>query len=140
MFIDASAIVAILKREPEATAMIAALKAADKTFCSQIARWEAVVSLAVQASRKRGFQTMTPDDLEAAEVAVHELLHEIGAKDVLLGDTIGKIARETAGRYGKIAGHPAQLNMGDCFAYAAAKNYRVPLLYKGDDFSKTDLA
>lgn len=140
MFVDASAIVAILKREPEATTMIAALKAADRTFCSQITRWEAVISLATQASRKRGHASAMAEDLEAAEVAVGELLQEIGTKDVLIGDSIGRLARETAGLYGKISGHPAQLNMADCFAYAAAKSYRVPLLYKRDGFAQTDLA
>ena len=43
-------------------------------------------------------------------------------------------------RYGKGSGHPARLNLGDCFAYAMAKQHGVPLLYKGDDFSQTDLA
>ena len=43
-------------------------------------------------------------------------------------------------RFGKGSGHPAQLNLGDCFAYAMAKQHGVPLLYKGDDFSQTDLA
>ena len=42
--------------------------------------------------------------------------------------------------YGKGTGHPARLNFGDCFSYAMAKRAGVPLLYKGDDFSKTDLA
>jgi ribonuclease VapC len=42
--------------------------------------------------------------------------------------------------YGKMVGHPAQLNMGDALSYACAKAFHVPLLYKGDDFSKTDLA
>ncbi len=43
-------------------------------------------------------------------------------------------------RYGKGLGHPARLNMGDCFSYALAKKSGDPLLYKGDDFSHTDLA
>src|ERR1035437_9238021 len=42
-------------------------------------------------------------------------------------------------RYGKGRGHPAQLNLGDCFAYAVAKNHRRALLFKGDDFDKTDI-
>ena len=42
-------------------------------------------------------------------------------------------------RYGKGRGHPAQLNLGDCFAYAAARNGNMPLLFKGDDFTKTDI-
>ncbi|WP_375408871.1 hypothetical protein [uncultured Methylobacterium sp.] len=42
-------------------------------------------------------------------------------------------------RFGMAQGHPARLNMADCFAYAAAKNHRVPLLFKGDDFPQTDI-
>ncbi|MCW5713198.1 MAG: type II toxin-antitoxin system VapC family toxin [Bauldia sp.] len=42
-------------------------------------------------------------------------------------------------RYGKGRGHPAQLNFGDCMAYAVAKTHGVPLLYKGDDFALTDI-
>jgi ribonuclease VapC len=42
-------------------------------------------------------------------------------------------------KYGKGRGHPAQLNMGDCFAYAVAKSRRMPLLFKGNDFTKTDI-
>ena len=43
-------------------------------------------------------------------------------------------------RYGTLIGHPADLNFGDCFAYACAKELGVKLLYKGNDFSQTDLA
>lgn len=42
-------------------------------------------------------------------------------------------------RFGKGSGHPAQLNLGDCFAYAIAKRHGIKLLYKGNDFSQTDL-
>ena len=48
-------------------------------------------------------------------------------------------ALDAFSRFGKGQGHPAQLNMGDCFAYAVAKNRRVPLLYKGNDFVHTDV-
>ena len=48
-------------------------------------------------------------------------------------------ALDAFARYGKGRGHPAQLNMADCFAYAAAKNYRAALLFKGEDFTKTDI-
>ena len=44
-----------------------------------------------------------------------------------------------AARYGKGRGHPAQLNLGDCFAYAMARNRRIALLFKGNDFTKTDI-
>jgi len=51
----------------------------------------------------------------------------------------GLTALEAFARYGKGRGHPAQLNMGDCFAYAAAKNAGASLLFKGSDFGHTDI-
>ena len=48
-------------------------------------------------------------------------------------------ASDAFARYGKGTGHPAQLNLGDCFAYAVALNRRTALLFKGGDFSKTDI-
>lgn len=48
-------------------------------------------------------------------------------------------AAEAFERYGKGRGHPAQLNIGDCMAYAVAKHYDVPLLYKGRNFARTDI-
>jgi ribonuclease VapC len=63
-----------------------------------------------------------------------------GIEIVPVTEEIGRIAVDAFDRYGKGRGHPAQLNMGDCFAYACAKAHGLPLLYKGADFSKTDLA
>ena len=54
--------------------------------------------------------------------------------------TIGDKALAVAACYGKFVGHEADLNFGDCFAYACAKAFNSPLLYKGDDFAKTDMA
>jgi ribonuclease VapC len=51
-----------------------------------------------------------------------------------------EIARAAYRDFGKGSGHPAGLNFGDCFAYALAKSTREPLLFKGDDFSRTDVA
>jgi ribonuclease VapC len=51
-----------------------------------------------------------------------------------------RIAREAYHDFGKGSGHPAALNFGDCFAYALAKSAGEPLLFKGDDFTRTDLA
>ncbi len=50
-----------------------------------------------------------------------------------------QLARDAHIRYGKGTGHPAQLNFGDCFSYALAKRLAAPLLYKGNDFAKTDI-
>jgi ribonuclease VapC len=50
------------------------------------------------------------------------------------------LAIDAFARYGKGRGHPAQLNIADCLSYACAKKLGVPLLYKGNDFARTDLA
>lgn len=140
MFVDASAIVAIIKGEPEAGGFIAALGSAKgKVLSSPIARFEAVISLAVQMARGRGEQHMTGEDYQAAEELVEELFKTVGIREMHVTESIGRHAREAAATYGKVAGHPAKLNMGDCFSYAMAKAFHVGLLYKGEDFSETDL-
>jgi ribonuclease VapC len=50
-----------------------------------------------------------------------------------------RLAVEADHRYGRGTGHPARLNFGDCLAYAVAKAHDLPLLYKGGDFSLTDI-
>lgn len=140
MFLDASVMVAILKGEPEAAGFIAALETdSDGIVTSPVARFEAVVSLAVQMAQSRGEVHMSSADLAAAEDLVGDLLKEVGAREAEITERVGRAARQAALRYGKVAGHPARLNMGDCFAYAMAKDLGLRLLYKGDDFAETDL-
>ena len=140
MFLDASVIVAILKTEPEAAGFLAAIDAArGKVFTSAIARYEAVISLSVQIARVRGEPHMTNDDHGAAEELVSGFLEEIGARDIPMTESIGQIARVAAKAFGKVAGHPAKLNMGDCFAYATANAYRITLLSKGHDLARIDM-
>jgi len=64
----------------------------------------------------------------------------LGAEEVAISPEIGSLAVAASARYGNAVGHPADLNFGDCFAYARAKTLGVPLAYKGDDFTLTDLA
>ena len=52
---------------------------------------------------------------------------------------VGRRALDAAAHFGRAVGHPANLNFGDCFVYDCAKAYRVPLLFKGEDFSQTDI-
>ena len=59
-------------------------------------------------------------------------------KEMPVGADVGRRALDAA-RFGRVVGHPANLNLGDCFVYAYAKAYRVPLLFKGEDFSQTDI-
>jgi ribonuclease VapC len=128
MFVDASAIVAILTREPEADALADLLDAARAPITSPIAFFEA--ALGICRKRHASIEEAAEDVREFLEVARIELI-PITAKEA-------ETALFAFSCYGK-GGHPAQLNLGDCFAYAAAKNHRRALLFKGDDFDKTDI-
>jgi ribonuclease VapC len=130
MFVDASALVAILTNEPEAHAFVNAIDGADRATTSAIALFEA--SAAIRRKRPGDAEDIADDlrfFLARAKITVEPITEEVGYA-----------AAEVQSRYGKGSGHPARLNLGDCFAYAMAKQHKVPLLYKGDDFSLTDLA
>ncbi len=129
MFVDASAIVAILTREPDADALADVLDGAQAPITSPIAVFEAVLGLC----RKRHAS------VAEAEADVRAFLAAAGVGSVAITTNEVETALAAFARYGKGRGHPAQLNLGDCFAYAAARNHRTSLLFKGDDFSKTDI-
>jgi ribonuclease VapC len=82
----------------------------------------------------------TAEILAIARELVDSLIAELGAKEISISGSIGDKALDAAMTYGKAVGHPADLNFGDCFAYACAKVSGVGLIYKGDDFAPTDLA
>ena len=75
-----------------------------------------------------------------ASARVDELIRQAQILIEPVTETQARIAREAYRSFGKGSGHPARLNFGDCFAYALAKELGEPLLFKGDDFSKTDIA
>lgn len=74
-----------------------------------------------------------------AEQQLRAFLDETGIEVIAITDEIGRAALDAFDRYGKGRGHPARLNLGDCFASGAAVTLGVRLLYKGDDFTQTDL-
>lgn len=129
MFVDASAIVAILTREKEADALADRLEAARAPITSPIAVFEATVGIC----RKRHAS------VDEAEQDVREFLELTRIRLVPISSEDAATAIVAFARYGKGRGHPAQLNLGDCFAYAMAKNHRTSILFKGEDFSKTDI-
>lgn len=129
MFVDASAIVAILNREPEADTFADAIENSAAPVTSPIAVFEATLGLC--RLRHASVEEAAADVAEFLSVAAIQCL-PIAAEEA---DT----ALVAAARYGKGRGHPAQLNLGDCFAYAMARNRRIPLLFKGNDFTKTDI-
>lgn len=141
MFLDASVIVAILRREPGFEQILARIEAhGGKIYTSALARFESVVSLARAIAQGEGGTRPTPELIETVKGIVDRFLAELGAADAAISGGIGTAAIDAAARYGKIVGHPADLNFGDCFAYACARSYRLALVYKGDDFVHTDLA
>ena len=129
MFVDASAIVGILAREVDGPDLAARVTQADRLFTSPLAIYEAVLGLA----RSRN---MAIDD---AQTAVSNFLTGSRAEIVSITEEVGRDAIRAFDRFGR-GRHPARLNMGDCFAYACARSLAVPLLFKGDDFSQTDIA
>jgi ribonuclease VapC len=129
MFIDASAIVAITAPEEDGPVLSARLDQATDAQTSPIALYEAVLGL----SRKLAISVAD------AEEAVGNFIIDSGAEIIPITAEIGRAAIRVFERYGR-GQHPARLNMGDCFAYACARTLGVPLLFKGDDFSQTDIA
>jgi ribonuclease VapC len=124
--VDSSALIAILRREPQADGFLRIIAAADGCLLSSVSLLEASMVLA----GRRG---------EAASWADLDALVARAAMQVVAQDAaLVEAARDAFLRYGK-GRHPASLNLGDCASYAVAKARNLPLLFKGDDFAKTDL-
>jgi ribonuclease VapC len=142
MFVDASVIVAILNKEPGWEELEKQLSAARRpVYVSPLVRFEAVHGLARAAAENIKQNTKaTPDIIALVRGLVDDFATEIAAQDIMISVDIGNGAIDASMKYGKALGHKADLNFGDCFAYACAKANRLALLYKGNDFSLTDLA
>jgi len=127
MIIDASAIIAILREEPEARSCAEAIANASSRRVSAVNYVEAAV--VIDGSRNPIASRRFDDLLREAQLIVEPVTGEQA-----------RIAREAYRDFGKGSGHPAGLNFGDCFAYALAKATGEPILFKGDDFILTDLS
>ena len=126
MIIDTSALVAMLEQGPEAERIARALASTTERLLSAVNLVE--VGIVVQA--RRGDEGTRDLDL---------LLANLRVEIVPLTERQAQIARKAYRRYDR-GRHHAQLNFGDCFSYALAKDTSAPLLFKGDDFGKTDVA
>ncbi len=124
--VDSSALIAILRREPEADSFLQVIAAADGCLLASVSLLETSMVLAGRTGDATSWSEL---DALVARAAI-----EVVAQDAGLAEE----ARETFLRYGK-GRHPAGLNLGDCASYALAKARDLPLLFKGNDFSKTDL-
>lgn len=128
LFVDASAIVAIIGREPEAWHFAHRMDWETDRLTSAVAVWEATRAV----MRVRGV------DISEARALVADFLHEAQLRIVSIGPDEANLAIDAYQRYGKGV-HVAALNMGDCFSYACASKHDSPILFKGQDFVHTDL-
>jgi ribonuclease VapC len=124
--VDSSAIIAILRDEPDAGRFISALDAASDARMSAASYVEAAI--VVDSARD-----------PVASRRFDELVAEAGLVIEPVTEAQARIARDAYRDFGRGSGHQAGLNFGDCFTYALAKATGEPLLFKGDDFPHTDV-
>jgi len=137
VFLDSSAILAILLEEDEATLFLKKMKRARKLYFSPVVRFETIVRLASIKSGKG--KPIKKEDFEQAEIIVEKFATMFKVSMLPIGDREAKNSTDAYMRYGKGTGDKAQLNMGDCFSYACANTNKISLLFKGNDFIHTDI-
>ncbi len=123
--VDSSALVAILRNEPEKHRLLRTITDAKDVVISAATLLEASIAM----HRRAG---------DAAVERLDRLLQTARVRCVAIDETQALAARDAWARYGK-GNSPAKLNFGDCFSYALAKTTDRPLLFKGEDFARTDV-
>jgi len=126
MIVDASALVAVLRNEPEGPTFSKILNAADNLSISAATYLE--LSIVIDS---RGDAALSME--------IDELIDRFDIQIEPVTASQAKIARQAYRDFGKGSGHRANLNFGDCFTYALAREKREPVLWKGDDFGHTGL-
>jgi len=126
VIVDTSALVAILRQEPEHSVFEKILDDAESLRISAANYLE--LSIVIDSRRDPALSREIDDLLDRFSIEVEPVTVEQAL-----------IAREAYRDYGRGSGHAANLNFGDCFSYALARAKREPILYKGDDFGHTDL-
>jgi ribonuclease VapC len=126
MVVDSSALIAILLGEPEAEIFARAAATASTRLTSAASYLETMIVMLTRSG---------PD----AREKVNRLINELSLSIVSFTHAQAETAIAAYERYGKRSRHPASLNFGDCFSYALAKLAGEPLLFKGNDFSQTDI-
>jgi ribonuclease VapC len=126
VIIDTSVVVAMLLREPEAQALADLMSRAPRRRLSSATYVE--LSAVVDGRRDPALSGALDAILAASRIEIVDFtVHQ------------SRLARDAYQRFGRGSGHPARLNMGDCFAYALARDLGEPLLFKGRDFALTDI-
>ena len=119
---------ALLTDEDEARELLARLQQADRRLTSALAMWETAIAVA----------RILDLAIEDAAEAIESYLALMDIKTVAVPPETARLALDAFARYGK-GRHPAGLNFGDCFAYACARHFGEPLMFKGADFPQTDI-
>ena len=127
MIIDTSALIAILRAEPDASELAHAIERAQDRRISAVNWVETAV--VIDTSRDPVASRRFDELVQTAELHVEPVTHDQA-----------RIARDAYRDFGKGSGHKAGLNFGDCFAYALAKSTGETLLFNGNDFGHTDIA
>jgi ribonuclease VapC len=126
MIVDSSVLVAILLNEEDGDALSLVLDRGEVVRMSAASYLE--TSIVIDSYKDAVLSARLDDTILDSEIVVEPVTPEQS-----------RIARQAYRDYGKGSGHPAQLNFGDCFSYALARDKREPILFKGGDFSHTDL-
>lgn len=129
-FVDSSSLVAMLAPEEDGEIYAQHLDSSHGNAASALVVFEVVLALV----RLRHIS------VAEALMLVLEHLQRAGVELMPIGVDAHVAALGAHARYGKGTGHPAQLNLGDCFSYAMAKAHNLKILYKGNDFAQTDMA
>jgi len=129
VFVDTSVIVAIFSKEEDAEQWISRIEAAENLCTSALVVLETAMRLS----------TKLDEDPITIEQGLSAFFKEAKIKVIPIDESDGELAIRAFRDYGKGRGHPAQLNLADCLSYACAKNRGLSLLYKGDDFARTDI-
>lgn len=130
MFVDTSVVVAILSGESDAAYWSSCIEEAPSKVTSALVALEAAMRLS----------TLLAIEPTIVGATIDAFLRDAEIEIVPIAGDEARLAIQAFADYGKGRGHPAQLNLADCLSYACAKGRGVPLLYKGNDFSHTDLA
>ena len=126
MIVDSSALIAILTDEPDALPLSQILDLPAIVRVSAASYLE--TSIVLDKHRDPVLSAKLDGLIESAKIVIEPVTPEQA-----------RTARQAYRDYGKGSGHPANLNFGDCFSYALARDKREPILFKGDDFIHTDL-
>ncbi|MFC5863917.1 type II toxin-antitoxin system VapC family toxin [Acidicapsa dinghuensis] len=126
MIIDSSALVAIITSEPDGPVLARAMSEASALSLSAVTYFETCIVI----DKYRD---------PVLSLGLDDLIQDLDIEIEPVTSSQARTARQAYRDYGRGSGHPANLNFGDCFAYALAREKREPLLFKGNDFIHTDL-